>query len=140
MSELVIVNLSEKLDISVVDHLATVIAPSSVESGIQLQRLSICGAKVAINHLLERLDDLLPNLLFLRIFTVDKFKESVSPILQLLLIMKDSILTVINPSDRNVWPWNLSYQSSLVSRLLSLSPRPRALGIQAHLLKRSDKV
>ena len=139
VSELVIVNLFEKLDISVVDHLATVIAPSSAKSGIQLRRLSIYGAKVAINHLLERLDDLLPNLLFFRIFAVDKFKESVSSIPQVLLIMKDFILTAIT-SNRNEWPWNLSYQSLLVSRLLSFSPRPRAFGIQAHLLQRSDKV
>jgi len=75
VSELIITDF---FDASVVDHLATVLASSSsAKSGIQLQRLTMYGANIAINKLLERLDHLLPDLLFLRIFTG---KQGVSPI------------------------------------------------------------
>lgn len=96
VSELNIEDLSEKRDMSVIDHLATVIASSSTKSGIQLQRLTVYGAKVAINHLLDRLGHLLPDLLFLRTFSVDMRREIVSPIPQFHLTMKGSILNAIN--------------------------------------------
>lgn len=96
VSELNIEDLSEKQDMSVVDHLATVIASSSAKSGIQLQRLTVYGEKIAINHLLDRLGHLFPDLLSLRIFSVDMPREIVSPIPQFHLTMKVSILTAIN--------------------------------------------
>ena len=96
VSELNLEDLSEKRDMSVIDHLATVIASSSAKSGIQLQRLTVYGAKVAINHLLDRLGHLLPDLLFLRTFSVNMRREIVSPIPQFHLTMKGSILNAIN--------------------------------------------
>lgn len=135
VSELIIEDL---FDMSVVDHLATVISSSSAKSGIQLQRLTVYGTKVAINRLLDRLGHFLTLLLFLRIFMVDKPRESVSPIPQPLLIMKGPSLTAINSPYRNVFSSTIFYQSSLVSRLLSFLPRRRVLGISARLLKPPD--
>jgi hypothetical protein len=87
--------ITDLFDTSVVDHLAAVVASSSANSGIQLQRLTMYGVKAAINRLLERLDHMLPDLLGLRIFSVYKYNESVSPIPHLASVMKDSILTAI---------------------------------------------
>ena len=132
VSELIIDDL---FDISVVDRLATVIPSSSAKSGIHLRRLTAYGTKVAINRLLDRLGHLLTHLLFLRIFMVDKPRESVSSIP---LTMTGPALTAINSPYRNVCSSIISYQSSLVSRLLSFSPRRRMLGIQVRLSKPPD--
>jgi len=138
VSELIIESLIETWDMPVVDHLAAVIASSSAKSGIQLQRLTVYGEKVAINQLLDRLGHLLTHLLFLRIFIVDMPRESVSPIPQLLLTTKGPVLTALNSPYRNVFSSTLSYQSSLVSKLLNFSPRCRVLGIQALPLRPPD--
>jgi hypothetical protein len=84
VSELIIEDLYEEQNITIVDHLATVIASSSAKSAIQLQRLTVYGPKVAINHLLKRWDHSLPRLLFLRIFLYVRSRENVSPTPQVL--------------------------------------------------------
>ena len=126
VSELIIEDLFAEQDRTVDYHLATVIASSSAKSGIQLQRLTLYGAKGAINHLFERLDHLFPNLLFLRIFAVDQSRVSSTP--QLLLKMRDSIFTTPRLSYRSLLPWTISYQNSLLSRPLSFSSRRQVLG------------
>jgi hypothetical protein len=78
VSELTIEDLFEQHNMLVIDYLVTVIASTSAKLGIKLQRITLYGETVAITRLLGRLDHLLPNLLFLRIFAVDHPLQRVS--------------------------------------------------------------
>ena len=82
VSELIIEDLFEEHETVVLEYLATVIACSSAEAEVKLQRLTVYGAKVVTISLLERLERLLPTLLFLRIFVVDCDPERVSSTLR----------------------------------------------------------
>ena len=130
VSELIIEELFDKHDM--IAYWATAIA-SSAESGIKLQRLTVSGVKVAIIRLLERLDHLLPKLLFLRVFAVDYNAARVRSTPQLLSIKEGSILTPILLLYRNGISWINPYQSSIALRFLNFSLSRRTRGIRAHL-------
>jgi hypothetical protein len=79
VSELIIEDLFGTVGTTVLNsYLAIVIESCSVKSGIKLQRLTMHGTGVAVVHLVERLENLLHNLLFLRMFVVDYNPENVS--------------------------------------------------------------
>ena len=125
VSELIIEELFETHDTTVMEYLAMAIA-SSVESGTKLQRLTVYGVRGAIIHLLERLGHLLPNLPFLRIFVNYPVVSSISGFPW---IKEGYMLTSIHSSYRNVFSWTNSYQSLLISRLLSFLKSGPLLGI-----------